>query len=246
MAVARAREYGIAAVAVRHSDWAGRLAPFCEQAADEGFATLLFANDSGSGQDVAPPGGLEPRLSTNPIAAGIPRASRPHLVLDMATSSVAMGRLSQERDRGASIPDEWVNGHGALRPFGGIKGFGLALVVEALAGALTSAGTVSAKPADEQQGVLIIAIDIDQLRPLDEFTAQVESFARYVTDVPLLPGADPIRLPGEGSAATSARRRTAGIPVHLHTWRTLLELSDELGVPPPRGVASSASQHSST
>jgi uncharacterized oxidoreductase len=246
VAVSRAREYGIAAVAVRHSEWAGRLAPFCEEAADEGVATLLFVNDSGSGQVVAPPGGLEPRLSTNPIAAGIPRASRPHLVLDMATSSVAMGRLSEARDRGTSIPEEWINGHGALRPFGGVKGFGLALITEALAGALTSAGTVSAEPADEQQGVLIIAIDIEQLRPLAEFTAQVESFAHYVTDVPLLPGVDPIRLPGEGSATTSARRRTAGVPVHAHAWQTLLQLSDELGIPPPRGVAPPASQHPST
>jgi uncharacterized oxidoreductase len=236
IAVERARIHGISAVAVRRSEWAGRLAPYCEEAAEAGVATLVFVNDSGHGQIVAPPGGLEPRLSTNPIAAGVPRANSPHLVLDMATSSVAAGRLSEERDRGTAIPTEWVNEHGALRHFGGVKGFALGLLAEALAGALTWAGTVSAEPAEAQQGVLIIAIDIAQLRPLADFTAEVESFARYVVDTPLEPGAAPIRLPGEGSAATARRRRVMGVPVRAFTWQILLQLGGELGVPPPQCV----------
>jgi LDH2 family malate/lactate/ureidoglycolate dehydrogenase len=236
IAVERARVHGISAVAVRRSEWAGRLAPFCEEAAEAGVATLVFVNDSGSGQSVTVPGGREPRLSTNPIAAGVPRASSPHLVLDMATSSVAAGRLSEERDRGGAIPAEWLNDHGSLRPFGGINGFALALLAEALAGALTSAGTVSAEPAEDQQGALIIAIDVTQLRPLADFTAEIESFARYVVDTPLEPGASPIRLPGEGSAASADRRRATGVPVGAFTWQILLQLADEHGVPPPEGV----------
>ena len=89
LAVARARAHGIAGVAVHRTEHAGRFADYCERAAAAGVATLIFANDAGGGQAVAPPGATEPRLSTNPIAAGVPRVSGPHLVLDMATSETS-------------------------------------------------------------------------------------------------------------------------------------------------------------
>jgi uncharacterized oxidoreductase len=237
LAVERARTHGVAAVAVRRSEPAGRFADFAERGAAAGVAILFFANVAGGGQDVAPPGGLLPRLATNPLAAGIPRATSPHLVLDMATSVVAMGRLSEWRDRGETIPDEWVTSQGAIRPAAGVKGFGLALLVEALAGALTGAGTASATPAHDDQGVLVIAIDIARLRPLDDFAAEVERFIDYVRDVPLEPGASPVRMPGESGAATAARRRHEGIPVQPFTWDRLTTLASELGVelPAPLG-----------
>ena len=115
---------GLRGIAVYNSQFAGRISFFCEEAADAGVATLFFVNDSGSGHDVAPPGGTDGRISTNPIAAGVPRAKAPHLVLDIATSTVAMGRLSEWRDRGEVIPAEWVTPTGVLKPFGGFKGFG--------------------------------------------------------------------------------------------------------------------------
>jgi len=231
IAVERAKRYGIAGVGVRRAEWAGRFVEFARMAAEEGVATLLFANTSGAAQVAAPPGGLEARLSTNPIAFGIPRASGPHLVLDMATTAVAMGRVSEWRDRGEEIPDEWTNGD-VLQFLGGAKGFGLALVAEALAGALSGAGTVSADPAEDRQGVFLIAIDIAHLRDLDEFTAEVDRFADYVKDAPLEPGARPVRLPGEGSAATASRRRAEGVPMQRFTWEQMAALADRLEVRP--------------
>ena len=138
------------------------------------MAVFMFVNVAGSTQSVAPPGGLLPRIATNPIAAGIPRQRAPHLALDMATAIVAKGRISAMQEAGEPIPTQWVTAEGALRHAGGPKGFGLGLVAEALAGALTQAGTVSAAPADYLQGVFIVAIDIQGLRPLDDFTAEVE------------------------------------------------------------------------
>lgn len=131
LAVARAKQWGIAPIAVRRSSHAGRFADFCEHAADQGVAILFF-------------------------------------VVDMSTSVVAAGRVAEWRDRGEPIPAGWVNETGALRPVGGFKGFGLALVAEALAGALTGAGTVTADPVHDDQGVLVIALDIARLRPLVE------------------------------------------------------------------------------
>lgn len=233
LAVDRAQRYGIAAVAVHGSEPAGRLADFCERAAGEGVATMVFVNDGGAGQVVTPPGGTEPRMSTNPIAFGFPRAQSPHLVLDMATSAVAMGRVSEWRDRGEPIPAEWATPDGVLRFLGGPKGFGLALIAEALGGALSTGGTVRDDPGDERQGVFIIAIDVRMLRPLGETVAEVERFLAYVRDVPLEAGAPPVRIPGESSALTFRRRAAAGTPVQPFTWRRLLALADHLGVRPP-------------
>lgn len=234
LAVERAGRHGIAAVAVRRSEAAGRFADFCERAAGLGVAILFFANDSGGGQDVAPPGATQRRLSTNPLAVGIPRETSPHLVLDMSTSVVASGRVAETRDRGEPLPAEWVTVDDALRPLGGVKGFGLALVVEALAGALTEAGTVRAEPEHEDQGVLVLALDVTRLRPLQEFTADVEGFIGYVRDVPLEPGAAPVRMPGESGAATARDRGERGVPVQPHTWARLIDLAREFGVPLPR------------
>src|SRR3954447_8052181 len=233
LAVARAKEWGIAAIAVRRSSHAGRYADFCERAADRGVAILFFVNDAGAGQDVAPPGGLHPRLATNPIAAGIPRARTPHLVLDMSTSVVAAGRVAEWRDRREPIPPHWVNETGALRPVGGFKGFGLALVAEALAGALTGAGTVTSNPEHDDQGVLVIALDIARLRPLDDFATEVEQFISYVRDVPLEHGAPAIRMPGETANETTRRREAAGVPVREFTWAALHRLAVEFDVAPP-------------
>ncbi|QOV33188.1 Ldh family oxidoreductase [Streptomyces ferrugineus] len=237
LAIQRATDHGIAAVAVHNADFAGRLADFCEQAAAVGIATLVYVNDGGSSQDVAPPGGLEGRLATNPIAASIPRARSPHLVLDMATSSVAMGRLSEWRDRGRPIPSDWTTDQGILQPFGGIKGFGLALVAEALAGALTTAGTVSPQPAPERQGVFMVAIDVKQLRPLPDFTAEVERFTSHVKNTPLAQGHPPIKIPGENSAQNAHHRRDHGVPIQAFTWQQMQTIAHDFSLAMPRRVA---------
>jgi LDH2 family malate/lactate/ureidoglycolate dehydrogenase len=116
---------------------------------------------------------------------------------------------------------------------GGHKGFGLALVAEALAGALTGAGTVSADPPVDDQGVLAIAIDVGRMRPLDDFAAEVESFLGYVRDVPAEAGAPPVRIPGESGAEEAAERERDGVPVQDFTWDALHRIAGELGVAPP-------------
>ncbi|GAB3396946.1 Ldh family oxidoreductase [Schumannella luteola] len=231
VAIDRARRHGIAGVALHGSDYAGRLIDFAEQAAEAGVALLVFTNNSGSGQVVAPPGATEGRLSTNPIAFGIPRAQAPHLVIDLATSAVAMGRVSEWRDRGETIPEEWASGD-VLHPFGGAKGFALSLVAEALAGSLTGAGTVSDGPGADGQGVFLVAIDVAAMRPLAEFTADLDAAAAHITSAPVAEGAAPVRLPGEGSFATAERRRAEGTPLQRFTWDEMGRLAELCGVAP--------------
>lgn len=234
VAVTRAKDHGIAAVTVRNSEPAGRFADFCEEAAASGVATLVFVNCGGAAQVAGPPGSLEPRLGTNPIAAGVPREQAPHLVIDMATTAVAMGRVSEWRDRDLPVPPEWVNEAGVLQFMAGAKGFALALIAEALGGALSGAGTVSTEAGVDRQGVLMIAIDVARFRPLLDFTTDVERVAEYVRHAPLEAGAAPIRMPGESTAATARERRTSGVPVQPFTWASLHEIAGLLGIEPPQ------------
>lgn len=236
LAVERAKANGIAAVTVRNSEYAGRLAPFCEEAATAGVATLLFGNNNGAGQVVVPPGGTQARLSTNPIAAGVPRHSAPHLVIDFATSTVAGGRLAEERDRGTVLPEEWVNQSGLLKPFGGFKGFGLGLLVEALGGALSGSETVSARKTADHQGTLIIAIDVAQLRELDDFTAQVEEFITHVKSGDPEDGSGPLRVPGEASVAGDADQQSRSVEVNAKTWAELGRIAAALELTMPEAL----------
>lgn len=234
--IERARQHGIAAVTVRNCDPAGRFADFCDHAANEGIAVFMYMNVGGGAIDVAPPGGAEARIATNPIAAGVPREGAPNLVMDMATSAVAKGRLSDAQERGTEIDSEWLNQSGVLVPLGGVKGFALSVIAEALAGTLSSAGTVGPEVADARQGVLAIGIDIEKLRPLAEFKSDVAKFASHLKQTPLEPGAPEIRMPGENTVINTKIRRESGITIHPVIWERLVELSENFSVklPEPR------------
>ena len=200
LAAARALEHGVAAVAVRHSGHCGRLADYADRGCERGVILLAFANDSGAEQTVAPPGGLAARLSTNPLAAGIPRARAPHLVIDLATSVAAFGKVRVLQDAGRPVPEEWMRG-GLLQPLGGAKGFALALLVEALAGVVSGAGAVSADPGPDDQGVFLLAFDPARFGDPAELAERLEAMLGYVTDVPREPDSGSLRIPGSSLPA---------------------------------------------
>ena len=195
LAAARARAHGVSAVAVRHSGHVGRLADFADRACGHGAAVLLFANDSGASQEVAPPGAVAARLSTNPLAAGVPRPQAPHLVVDLSTSVAAHGKVQVLQDGGLPVPEAWMR-DGLLQPLGGAKGFALGLLVEALAGVVSGAGAVSATPGPDDQGVFLLAFDPGRFGPPADVAERLEAMLAYVLGAPLEPGAEPLRVPG--------------------------------------------------
>lgn len=237
LAVGRAKEYGIAGVGVHNSNFAGGLGVFARKAAEQGVATVMFANTGGALQVVSAPGGAQPRFSTNPIAAGVPRAGGAHFVLDFATSSVAYSRLGEAQDRAEDIPQEWTTTSGHLVPFGGHKGFGLALLADALAGALTTAGTPSEAARTEEQGFFMMAINVGSLRDLDEFMAETDEFLEYIKNTPLGRGASPIRIPGEHSEKTRKHHLETGLTLQDHVLDDLRAMAQELGVETPYFLA---------
>ncbi len=250
LAVERAQAHGVAAVAIRRANHVGRLADFAEQAAAAGVVGLVFANDSGALQRVAPAGGLEGRLSTNPFAVGVPRRSPPHLVVDVSTSVVASGKLRAAWEGGLRVPEGWVQDAegrpstdpeapfadppGTILPMAGHKGYALALVVEVLAGVLSGAGFTRPDPGPDYQGVFVIAVDVARFLPLDRFAADVEAMAAHVKSARRRPGTREILIPGEHAWREAEARRTSGIPLADGTWARLGALGERLRVPRPR------------
>lgn len=248
LAIDLAREHGVGAVAIRYQGHVGRLGAYAAMAAEAGMVALMTA-DSGRGpKAVAPFGGREARLGTNPICMAVPRSGGAPVVLDMATSAVAAGKVALSRSREEQIPLGWIvdrdgapstnpNAYydgGALLPLGGDqghKGYGLSFVVEVLCGLLTGLGFGVASDGRHNDGCFLAVFDVGRFRDVDEFGQDVNGFIDYIHNTAPAVGFTEVLYPGEMEVRTEAVRRANGIPVDEATWRALCSLADELGVP---------------
>ncbi len=216
-AIAKAATHGIAIIGVTDSWMSGRSAYFVEMIAK---ADLVAIHTASSGSSVAPYGGTRPVLGTNPIAFALPGADGP-LVLDMGTSAFMAtelqlrARLGQPLPEGVAIDrdgqptrDADEARQGALLPFGGHKGFGLGLIVQAF-GILGGAALV---PGNDD-GYVFIAFRPDLLVPLSELRRELGALIARVKAVPCQPGFAEIRIPGEQSARN--RRRLSRDGLHI-------------------------------
>lgn len=247
-AIAMAQCSGVGVVGVRNSNFFGTGAYFVNLAAQAGMIGFAASN---SFPKVAAHGGILPALGTNPFAFGAPRANGESLLLDLATSALAGSTVREHIAKGEDLPAGLVVGEdgapitdprkvadGALLPFGGAKGFGLALMVEILAGVITGAGVshgVKSMYADFAEsghsGHFLLALDISRWMPLDDY------FARFETLVAAVRASDPngdIRLPGEIRWQAFKENRERGIRLDPHLLAALADLSSPYGIEPPR------------
>jgi len=243
LAIAKAKECGVGVVGVFHCNHIGRLADYPVIASGQNMIGLTVVNAS---PQVAAWGGRTKVLGTNPICVSIPTNGSP-ILLDMATSVVAEGKVRVRRNRGEETPEGWImdkEGHpttdpealyagGAILPFGGVvgyKGYGLSLVVEVLCGALTGAGCASSKEFKGGNGVIMGAIKIESFTPVDSFLGRVEDLVKSVRGSPLAPSACEILVPGEPELREEKRRRERGIVVEDRTWSEILGVAWDLSV----------------
>jgi LDH2 family malate/lactate/ureidoglycolate dehydrogenase len=243
LAIDKARANGVSAVTIRYQSHMGRLGAYAEMAAAEGMIALITA-DSGRGpKSVVPFGGAKPRLGTNPICFAIPTGGVP-LVLDIATSAVAGGKVMLARNEGVDLdpgllvaadgspttdPNDYFAG-GALAPLGGSqghKGYGLSVIVEVLCGLLTGLGYGVAADARHNDGNFIAVFDVARFRDPQEFTADVNAFMAYLKETPPAPGFAEVLVPGEIEAKTGAVRRAEGITIDETTWQQLVALGNK-------------------
>jgi uncharacterized oxidoreductase len=248
LAMEMARASGVAAVSVRGSNHISRLGHYVLMAAEAGLVAFMTANNHGGGTWVAPWGGSDRRLSTNPIAFAAP-AGRLPLLVDITTSTVAEGKVRVLRNKGLPIPEGWAihaDGspltdpahmygppHGSLLAFGGItghKGFALSTMVELLSGALSGAGCSGKENAAPGNAIFLLVIDPSAVGSLEAFQAEAARLIDWVKASPPLPGGTGVMAPGEPEFRAEERRRAEGIPLDDETWRQLRELAGGLGV----------------
>ena len=244
VAIAKARQSGLSAVGLVHSHHVGRLGEYAQMAAEAGMVAFLFANSGPRGGWVTPYGGIGRVFGTNPLAIGIPARRHPPILLDFATSAGAEGKIRFARSKGERIPEGWVidkEGRpttdpnalykgGALLPFGGHKGYALALAIDLIGGALTGAGCASLPEYVAGNGLFMIVVDVATFQPPDQFYDMVDRLIDRVKGVPKAPGVEEILVPGEPERRTWARRAVEGFAVPDTTWNELLELAARLGV----------------
>ena len=248
LAIQKARSSGIAWVGSRLSNHAGPASLYARMALQHDMIGLYFA--VGNANHLPPWGGMDMLLSTNPISAGIPTAEEPPVVLDMATTVAAYGKVKAKAKRGEMMPQGWMidrqgqplldpnkSGEGFLLPIGEHKGYGLALIVGLLAGTLGGAAMgrdVVDFNADHvtvtNTGQAILVIDLAAFGDPDHFKHQVDKLVRDIRSSERLPGVERIWLPGEQSHNKRERYTTQGIPVAPTLVSELNALAAEWGI----------------
>ena len=246
-AIAKARTAGVAWCGVRNGNHAGPASLYARMPMQAGMIGMYMA--VGSANHLPPWGGLELLLSTNPIAIAVPSGEEPDVVLDMATTVAAYGKVKVKAQRGEMMPEGWMidrqgnplldpkrANEGLLLPIGGYKGYGLALMLGLLAGTLNGAAMgrdVVDFNADDTSvtntGQAILAIDIAAFGDPALFRRNVDNLVRDLRDSERLPGTDRIWMPGEQSALKRREREAPGIPMPAPLRAVLDTLADQVG-----------------
>ena len=252
-AIARAAETGVALVGVRNSNHLGMNGAYAMMALPH--AMIGFVTNAGSGNLLAPWGGVERLLGTNPIALAVPAGEEPPPVLDMAMSQVSKGKMTLAAARGeATIPAGWALNRrgepttdtreameGLLVPIGGYKGAGLSFMTGLLAGVWVGGlfgrevRELLGDPAVPQRtGHLMAAARVDAFMEPAEFTRRVDAAIRELRTSARAAGAEEILAPGERGHRLAAQRRAGGIPLDPEVVRKLNATADEVGLREPR------------
>ena len=243
LGIAKAAKTGIAMIGLRNCGHLGRLGDWAEMAADAGQVSLHFLNTSGA-QRVAPFGGSDRRLSTNPMAIGVPLAGAPPAILDITTSTVAEGKLMVALNKGVQVPEGWIVDRagrpttepkdfydgGALLTIGAHKGSGLSMLTDLLAGAVTTGR--SSDPADTilRNNMLSIYIAPAVYDGDGVVLAEAKRFVEWVKASPPAKPGEPVLAPGEIERRTREARLAAGIPLDDKTWADLLAAARSVGI----------------
>src|SRR6267154_2950934 len=244
MTIEKAKTANVAACTVFRQSHVGRLAAYPMMAMRAGMIGIAAADSGRSPKHVAPFGGREARLGTNPISIAVPSDLEAPFYLDMATSAVAAGKIALSVARGEQIPQGWIidaegrhttdptqyRKGGALLPLGGSEGYkgsGLAAMVEVLCGLLTGLGFGVEPTGRHNDGCFMAGFNVAAFRPLKDFKKEVAEFARYLKATPPSEGSPGVFYPGEVEYIREQQRRVSGIDVEDATWEKLRSLAGE-------------------
>jgi len=252
----KAKKSGVAVVALRNSGHMGRIGTWAEMAAAENVVFISFTNVRSS-LLVAPFGGIDRRMSTAPVAIGLPVAGRDPVILDFATSAVAEGKALVTLQGGKPLPADVLigpdgkrsndpallygdvapgavanpmAGPGALRALGDHKGSGLAFITELLAGALTGAGCSGPLPRPYANNMLAIFLDVAAFDAGGGFAAEIKSYIQFFTQSKPEKEGGQVLVPGDPERLTRKERLANGVPMAGGAWRDILLTASKVGL----------------
>ncbi len=246
LGIGKVARQGVSVVALRNSGHLGRIGDWAELAARAGKVSLHFVNTSGGGILVAPFGGTERRLSANPIAAGVPVAGSPPIVVDISTCTIAEGKIKVAFNKGATVPEGcivdnqgrptndpkafYASPPGAIVPLGGHKGYSLSVLAEVLAGALTGGGCSHFGVDRVANNMLSIFFDPAYFGTENGFATEIAAFIAHVKSARTVTPDGEILMPGEPEARSRARKLREGIELDSTTWSQIVATCESLGV----------------
>lgn len=248
IAIGKAQKSGMSVLVLRNTAHLGRIGDWPQIACDAGLCSLFFVNTSGFGLLVAPWGGIDRRLSANPVAAGVPVKGGPDIIYDISTSSIAEGKLKVAFNKGVDVAPGCIIDHdgnptqdpktfygkppGAILPFGGHKGYGLGIIAEMFAGALTGSGCSDPKAPYLINGLFALLIDPDRIPNELGFAQEVRRFIDFVKESRRVTPDAEILMPGEIEHQTRIARLANGIELDDITWETLRKTAEAMSIDP--------------
>jgi uncharacterized oxidoreductase len=250
LGIEKAKETGVAVVALRNAHHIGRVGTYGEMCAGAGLVSISFVNITDQRPAVAPWRGAEARFGTNPVTVAIPGPTpdRP-IIADMATSKIAMGKVRVARNKGEPVGDDilldadgnattdpnvmYRRPRGALMTFAEHKGYALAFICEILAGAVTGSGTMRPERQDAESvtnGMLLVVIDPARLAEPGWITDEIKAMTDYVTASRPRKSGVPVLIPGDPERLMKAKRIAEGVPIDDETWREFTVAAREVNV----------------
>ncbi len=247
----KAQQNGVASVSLRNTSHIGRLAAYPLMVAQAGMIGLILVNAGRMGFQVAPFGGIDGRLGTNPLAFAAPRRADAPIFVDMSSSTVADGKIYIAANQGKPVPEGWfvdaegnpsTNPHdyfgeprGAVLPLGGPlghKGFALSMMMEICGGGMSGQGMSQGDMRFSSNGVHITAYDIAKFTDPEFFFDEVEALVSHVKSSRTAPGVAEVLIPGEPEFRNERERQRNGIPIDDTTWEKLCAAAREIGLDP--------------
>lgn len=247
LAIQKARQHSLAAIALRGTGHTGRLGAYVTQAAEQGMIGIVMGSGGGAGKWVAPFGGCERRIGTNPLAFGAPSGKEFPIVLDMGTSIVPEGKIRHYQQQGEAVPAGWLIDHrgqtstnpdalyadppGAIMSLGGNaghKGFGLAVMVDIMAGALTGVGCI--KPEEDKVttggGLFVMAINPSQFGDPSWLEGEIATMTEFVNSCKPVPPIERVMVPGQFEHEQKRQREKNGVMIAETVWDKIQALAN--------------------
>ena len=248
--IERAKSHGISCVALGNAAHLGRIGAFAEHCAEAGLISTHYVNVVGHDPMVVAYGGRDRRFITNPFCCAVPRTDGNHVVLDMATTTVAAGKVRVAYMKGEPVPEHSLvdrnglettdasvifskDGGGAMQPFGLHKGYGLMVMCELLGGAL--GGNFTMQPGNQRAGatlnnMLSIILDPSAVGDLAAYDAEVTAMIDYIYASKAAEGVKKVLIPGDPERQSLAARSTNGIDIDDNSWQDITNAANAAGL----------------